>query len=241
MYDVVIPTFRRAGKLLRLLASCDKADLRGVRLYAYFDNGDAKAAESVRDYVAAGNLKNITDGNFQTKVLYAEHRAFGIWNIHLSSMASDGMFYLCDDTVVSGDAFQVAIATLERGFSGGDGVVGLCMDNLPRKSNHEGAMGLIGATFADRFPNRQCFCPDYFSFHADVELTMFARSLKRFAYCEQAKIMHYHPTYYPRETDQTHRIQRDIRSRIDVRVQKRRQRLHLLWGRDFRLVREAGT
>ena len=100
-------------------------------------------------------------------------------------------------------------------------------------------MGLIGRKFAERYSNRQCFCPDYVSFYADSEVGDYAEKINKFYYCEEAKLIHYHPAFYKNEVDEAHRQVRDKEANLDKVINAERKKLGLLWGKSFKLIRNT--
>jgi hypothetical protein len=241
-YDVVIPTFRRFDKLERFYESFRRVNDRwGLFLYLYFDNNDKETELRFIQKYGLGL------DSFEHVTLQKQYRAFGIWNSFLKNKGSGtrngGMFYLCDDIELFTDTFSVAINILENKFDG-DGVIGLNQENIQRVRGMKGfsksGMGLIGYKFAERFPDRQCFCPDYVSFKADTELGDFAASLGKFEFAEGAKITHHHPRFNKdRDDDETHHIVRDKEADLDEIIGTQRKERGFLWGKTFDRVAEG--
>lgn len=240
-FHIVVPTYHRPAKLEKMFNSLINQNLDneliaslndklGISLYVYFDNNDE---DSYRYF--SQKYGNFFLTNY--KLLNRQYRAFGIWNLHLSTLDADGMFYVCDDIEFRPDCIMIAIKTFLEKFSDTDGLLGLNQENI--KKDQDGfsanAMGLIGKKFAERFPNRQCFCPDYISFHADAELGNFARSIDKFYFCKEAKIIHYHPNYFKDLEDETHKIVREPKN-IDRETWNLRRKRNLLWGQSFELI-----
>lgn len=239
-FNIVVPTFQRPAKLEKLFNSIIQQELdevwlaenqTSIGLYVYFDNNDQASYNYFKEKFGSFFLT--------TYVLLNEQlRAFGIWNKHLSKMVADAMFYVCDDIEFAPDCIMAAVKVFTKEFPDTDGVLGLNQSNIAK--NKEGfsrsAMGMIGRKFAERFPDKCCFCPDYTSFHADAELGMFARSIGKFVYCDDAKVIHYHPTYYKELEDETHRIVREYKD-VDKEIWSLRQKKGLLWGQSFERVK----
>ena len=223
-FDLVIPTYKRKEKLERCLKSINHPN---VDIYLYFDNND------VESY-------NYFESNYPEVTCYImdkQYRAFRIWNYHLKTLKSSGMIYLCDDVELYPDALNNLFQAFETKFPDTDGVVTFNQANLPTGS--DSAMGLILRKFANRYPNNQCFCPVYVSFYADSEIGDYAKKLGKFHYCEEAKLIHYHPAFYKEEADEAHRIVRDSNQGIDKRVNAERKKRGLLWGESLTLIREG--
>lgn len=206
--DIVIPTWKRPGKLGECLRSIHAQDYKGEIV-----------VHPIED----------TDRLF----------AFGVWNRFLRSWEVGDLFaYLCDDVTLSPGCISAAVSVFERRFPDCDGVVGFHQSNIEGQSGWcRSAMGCVGRAFADRFADRQLFCPDFSRFHADSELGQFARDLDKFEYCREASLVHYHPAHTPGAMDETHGIVREPSkvARDKHAWEIRRERGHL-WGRDFSLV-----
>lgn len=249
IFDVVIPTYKRIEKLRRCLSSIFliKGLRDKIRVHIYFDNNDKEGFNSNLFYaklntVGAIDFKVFDSGTRQ--VLKKQHRAFGIWNLHLRSMVADGIFYICDDVELYPGCLMNAINDFKKLYPDTDGMIGINQCNIPL--NDEGysvfAMGLIGKRFAEHYTchHEACFCPDYKSFHADTELGLFAKSQNKFHYCQEAKLFHYHPAHCKEEIDETHNIVRKAEIvNKDRNTWNKRQKKGLLWGKSFELIAEA--
>ena len=207
--DIVIPTWRRAEKLKRCMASIETQAYTDITTHAIED----------------------TDRLF----------AFGVWNRFLATWETGDLFvYLCDDTILDPYCIAAAVREMQAKFQDTDGLVGLHQSNIAGKDGWcRSAMGVIGRKFAERFVNRQVFCPDYSRFHADSELGAYARELGKFSYCEAASLVHLHPVHNRAEMDETHVVVRDPPVvLLDKRVWERRRAIACMWGKDNMLVRE---
>jgi len=229
IFDIVIPSFKRKEKLIRCLNSIFKAKKNlkkdQIQIYIYFDNNDKIT------YNYFTNKYN----NIKCNLMNKQYRAFGIWNKHLQILDSCGMVYLCDDTQLYPETLYILFELFNQIYKNTDGILTFNQYNLESASKY--AMGLIGKKFINRFPNNQCFCPDYVSFYADAELGRFAESLNKFYFGNGIKIHHFHPAFYPNEKDSTHLLVRDEQQKIDKEVNKKRRERGLLWGKDFKLIR----
>ena len=227
--DVVIPTRDRLEKLRVCLESVKREMVDGTRVYVYFDTPD-----DIRGFLSVP-MPRIPDMELRT--VPGEYRAPDLWNYHLRHMAADAMMYLSDDVELLGDSVRVAVNEFLFHFHQyNDGVVGM------RQANLEGvvktapaAFGIVGAGFAQRFPNSQVFCPDYYHLWIDMELEWYAKSVNKFVFAEDACLNHYHPCIDPGLEDETHRRLRE-RKDLDREMWKERRKRGYLWGKDFRLV-----
>ena len=114
-------------------------------------------------------------------------------------------------------------------FPDGDGIVSI-------GKKHRVAFGLLGRKFADRFPNRQVFCPDFIHYGSDSELfrTISIWGKMAFIAHRPSSVNHARPK------DETWRLARASRGR-DHRIYFKRQEMGLNWGIEFKLIaRENG-
>jgi len=160
---------------------------------------------------------------------------FGIWNKYIRTSTADIIFWLNDDIKLFPDCIEKAVKCMVDNFPDTDGMVTLNQSNM--EQGRKGGVGLVGRKFADRFPERRCFCPDYKIFHADAELQTFAESINKFKYGEDAKVTHYHPALFKNEMDDTHINSRKQNSSSDLQIWRERKADGLLWGRDSRKLR----
>jgi hypothetical protein len=226
--DVVIPTFMREEKLRRTLASIHTA--LGVcnfpvNVKVFYSDPDEK-------------LRAEKDLDFS----WLEHKIYGsedfrapvFWNDYLKTMDADALVYLTDDVLI--DRYCLLIASEHLKKMDFDGVIGFNIDNRVEEVQPcLAAFGVLGAKFADRFPGREVFCPDYYSLFADVELEKYAKFVGRFKFEHACKLVHFHPAYAPDEADETHLWTRRRVSR-EAAFFEMRQSKGLLWGRDFERV-----
>ena len=209
--DIVIPTWRRQEKLERCLDSIQRQTYPYINVHAIND----------------------VDRLF----------AFGVWNRFLADWDNpwrdgDCFVYICDDVELSPGCIAAALCDLERLWPDGDGMVGFHQSIAGRTDGWSAsAMGLVGRAFAERFPDRQLFCPDYTRFHADAELGAYAKSLCRLSYCQGANLIHYHPAHVKSEMDETHRIVREPAAvAADKAAHEARKARGLVWGTSFERV-----
>jgi hypothetical protein len=198
-----------------------------VRVFVYVDNGDRASFDRFRKEKAFASVA--------FELLESQHRAFGVWNRHLREHPESSMMYVCDDIEIQPNCLRVVLEKLEATT---DRVIGLHQVNFTGRKESgfsRSAMGVIGRRFADRFPDRQCFCPDYTSFHADSELGKYARKVGRFLFMGDAQIVHHHPNLEPREIDETHHVVRQASGRDRERWRERTERA-LIWGESFERV-----
>lgn len=142
----------------------------------------------------------------------------------LKEFDSEYYIYASDDLVFPPDCVKHAMATMQRRFPDGFGVV-----SIARKNNC--IFGLFGRKFVDHFPDHQVFCPDYIHYCSDGELLQTVKKLKKFAFPPERKsqVEHF------REKDETWRLARKVRGR-DRKIWHKREEKSYLWGIDFNLI-----
>jgi len=218
--EIVIPTYQRKDKLIRLLNSIEQ-DV-DVVIFVYFDNNDTTWIEISEMFPQVITLP-----------LNTKHQAFGIWNHHLSKwFNSDIMVYLCDDTELYPSTINNIFYHFEDRFPDTDGLVTFKQANI---KGTDSAMGAIGRKFSQRYGSKQCFCPNYVSFYADTELGDYAKKLGKFYYAEDCLINHYHPVSGVKP-DATHWVIRGKDKEIDIKVNAQRKQANWLWGETDYLI-----
>jgi hypothetical protein len=231
--DVGVPTYMRREKLLSCIRSICEARLHcnpvAVHLHLYFslieELNEIKEHEAGKEWISY-------------HLLSEEFRAGRFWNGHLEGMEADALCYLTDDVRLDPYCLTNAWNKLQEVHF--DGVVGLNIENAKDGHPVKAAFGMIGRVYADRFPQRQVFCPEYGAFYCDEELEKYARSLGRFHFCEEAKLTHSHPDFTRDGADATHKHHRRHKFE-DVMIHNVRVKSGFLWGRDFELVDTRGT
>jgi len=137
---------------------------------------------------------------------------------------SDYYIYGSDDLTFRPDSIKCAMAKMQECFPDGFGVIALAKKN-------KCTFGLFGRKFADHFPDRQVFCPDYIHYASDSELMRCVRALGKYAYPPERDSMVLHT----RLKDETWRLARSVRTR-DHTIRDERIEKGYLWGVDFNLI-----
>lgn len=222
--DIVIPTLQRERKLRNCITSIEKARKdNDVTVYLYFNNiEEIKALQELLPFFRYSWI--------DASVLIEEYRVPAFWNAHLRRMRADAMCYLNDDVILFPDTIDKLMESYQKHFPDYDGILGINQSNLTSTSNKEGAFGVIGKKYANRFPNKQVFCPEYYRFYADYEVELYAKSIDKFIYDKEVKIVHLHGSFYGE--DKTHNSVRNWLI-TDRNIFKRRQKKKLLWGANY--------
>lgn len=192
----------------------------------------AQSYSHVKPLVVADGNKHIyrAMNDLEIMCLFNERRRDWIFSINrvLSSVASDFYVYASDDLVFDPDCIKIAMATMRRRFPDGDGVVSI-RQILEREKGCSTAFGMFGTVFANRFPNRRVFCPDYVHYYSDAELGRVASALGRLAHAENATVKH------SRRRDETWKLAHTVFQR-DKTMRAERRKRGFEWGLDFELM-----
>lgn len=213
--DIVIPTRGRAAKLIRTLESIpDAAGDVKIRIIVGFD-GDPDTAHRFEGYPLIDKM-----------FLFQGHKGSIAARNRMIRECEDAVLYAVDDIVFEKGAIESAVASMQSHFPDDDGVIGFKVSNA--NSQCKAGVGLIGNAFLQRYPDRQLFHPGYFHFGAQ-EILWAAEHLKKFYFDQNAKILHFHPSFFPKETDRTHLEARKARDK-DHELMKKREAAGLIWG-----------
>jgi len=184
--------------------------------------------------VADGNVEIFNAiRNLDLCALFNETRRDWIYSINrvVATVPSDFYVYASDDLIFDPDCIKNAMAVMRNKFPDGDGVVSI-RQILEREKGCSTAFGMFGTKFADRFPNRAVFCPDYVHYYSDAELGRVAAALNRLAHCENATVKHSRPR------DETWRLAHTVLNR-DKTVRQDRRKRGFEWGLDFELMSKS--
>jgi glycosyltransferase involved in cell wall biosynthesis len=232
--SVIIPTYQRKEKLGRCLRSLETQTYKDFSVHVFCDNNDTETYNYV---------KSITR-QFPIYAYLNDKQEFvvGSWNKFFAmNLSWDVAMWCCDDVELYEDCLEKAVNKMKEFYSDTDGVIGLAQE-CPNNSSYtyqKYGQCLLGRKFTERYPNRQVCGKFYRHFYQDTEMFLFASSLKKFYFCEEAKLKHYHPAYIQKELDRTHHIvrQKTVKD-ADVAMFAERQKRNLIWGRTFDSVEE---
>jgi len=227
LIDIVIPTLNRKDKLNNCINSillASKEVPYFIRVYVYYSDKT--------EFYQGLELYMTPDTYVIPKLLDFKYEASLFWNRHLQLTQANLMFYLNDDIILYKDCIKNACESMLEHFYNMDGVIGLNQTNLPSNQTVKAAFGVIGKTFADRFPERKVFCEDYKRFYLDLELEKYATSINKFFFDKEARLTHLHPGFTSNGADSTHDnvrqyLQQDKRTYFD-RLSK-----DYLWGKNY--------
>lgn len=228
--DIVLPSYNRIEKLRKCLESIieSKKELLSkdsANIYIYFSRQEDM--NNIMNYI-------LPSQTLQYIIYEKSFKHSEFWNDHFKIMKSDALCFLNDDTELLSDCLKSAIPFLYQYNT--DCVVGFNQINCGGDPlTCSSAFGLIGKVFADRFPERKVFCPDYNCLYVDEELGKFAKDINKFVYCKEAQLNHWHPAWTKEKPDDTH-LYNKINKPKDIKIYKLRQQKGLLWGKSFETI-----
>ena len=149
--------------------------------------------------------------------IFSVNRVFREWD-------SDYYIFASDDLIFPRDCIKDAVETMREYFPDGYGVVAIGKKGWT-------SFGLFGIKWAEHFPNRQVFCPDYIHFCSDKELLDTTQRLNKYA-CpvnRENQVEHF------RLKDKTRKLARKVRKRDNL-IRDERKEKGYLWGINFNLI-----
>ena len=212
---IAIPTCssNRIPMLLRTVRSIQAGEYKNVHPVIVAD-GNSHIYE-----VANKELHNVT-------VIANKERKDWVFSINrvLKEFDSDYYIFASDDLVFPPDCIKCAMARMQECFPDGFGVVSIGKKNKT-------TFGLFGRKWADHFPDRQVFCPDFIHYAGDSELMRTVRTLGKYAFPPKrdSSVQHHRPK------DDTWRLARGVRTR-DHAIRNERYEKGYMWGVDFNLI-----
>jgi len=212
---IIIPTCssERIPMLIKTVESIQAGTYKNVHPVIVAD-GNPKIFE-----VANKRLHNVS-------VLKNDKRMDWVFSINrvLKELDSDYYIYGSDDLFFPPRLIEYAMVTMKKRFPDGFGVISI-------GKKHRSAFGLFGRKWADHFPDRQVFCPDFIHYAGDSELHRTVMKLGKFAFPPERDEMVRHA----RMKDETWRLARRVRTR-DHTIRTEREAKGYMWGVDFNLV-----
>ena len=212
---IAIPTCssNRIPMLIQAVKSIQAGSYKNVHPVIVAD-GNPHIAE-----VANKQLHNVT-------VISNTERRDWVFSINrvLKEFDSDYYIFASDDLIFPPDCIECAIARMQECFPDGFGVVSIGKKN-------KCTFGLFGRKFADHFPDRQVFCPDFIHYAGDSELMRTVRELGKYAFPPKRDSSVQHS----RLKDDTWRLARGVRTR-DHMIRDERYAKGYIWGVDFNLI-----
>jgi glycosyltransferase involved in cell wall biosynthesis len=219
-FVIVIPTRNRQDSLSRTLKSIPIPDFRVSVVVAC--DGDRETFNRIW----TGDMPG---GKHVEPFLIADHSGSVAARNEAIKWASDlfpesGILYAVDDIVFKPGFVPALLKAYNTAFRADDGVLGIRQED----SHHPAGVGLVGASFLARYPNKALFCPEYWHFAAQ-EIQWLADAVGKWAYTEEVWVEHFHPALKKAPIDQTHR---DARAKIqrDEQVRKQRAEGGQIWG-----------
>jgi glycosyltransferase involved in cell wall biosynthesis len=214
--EVIVPTRNRLVKLRRMIESVPlTADGRPVTVTIVSD-GDVETVVA---------LRGLVDPHLEIR--YVEKHRGAVYCRNLATQrAKDAVLYATDDIEFGPQSIEAAARMMAEKFPDDDGIVGFAQTGNGKYSR--AGVALVGQAFLRRYPGKNLFFPGYFHF-ACQEVLRAALTLDRFAFCEEAKLVHFHPSFDRNFVDHTHVEARKYRGR-DKGLSFQRDSQGLTWG-----------
>jgi len=217
---IIIPTCSsgRIPMLIKTVESIQAGSYKDFHVVIVAD-GSSEIYEKMGDYFEKQPSEDVA-------IILNKERMDWIFSINrvLKEFDSDYYIFGSDDLVFPPDCITCAMTKMQECFPDGFGVVSIGKKNKT-------TFGLFGRKFADHFPGRQVFCPDYIHYASDSELFRTVRHLGKYAFPPKRDSSVQHS----RLKDETWRISRSARSR-DHAIRDERWKKGYMWGVDFNLI-----
>lgn len=221
---VMISSYDRIDTLKKAIRSVENSTYQDLSLAVIID-GHAEAYKEIKRFLRKVNLDSL--------LLFNKHRRDIVfsYNKTIKLISEGAVLYATDDIEFRPVCIARAVMEMMRRYPKGDGQIGLnqLQNGYPKGRRY--AFSLIGRRMIERFPNSIVFCPDYLHFNLDRELGIFAQTIHRFVFCEEAILDHY------RIADNTTRLGLNIYKQ-DRATWNERQKRKWLWGKNFHLLKE---
>ncbi len=227
--DIAIPTLHRPEKLTVCVESILNGRYPNVRVHILWSdfNEMPRYGKQFRH-----DARVVTQQTDYSKVSTC-------WNNFVKQSDADLILFLCDDCALDIDCLVNASDALYKHFPDGDGLIGLNVTNYPPswpEAITQYGFRLVGKKFHERFPEGQAYCPEYYRFYVDTEMGMYSKLVGKFAFCEDARMKHFHPNAPGGTLDDTHYANRGEKQKWDIEIWKARQAKGYLWGKDLNIV-----
>lgn len=227
--DIAIPTLHRREKLTVCVNSILNGQYSNVRVYILWTDFN-EMTRYVRQF------------QHDTRVIIQQtdySKVSTCWNDFVKQSDAGLILFLCDDCALEPDCLTNASNALHKHFPDGDGIIGLNVTNYPPswpEAITQYGFRLVGKKFHARFPEGQAYCPEYYRFYVDTEMGMYSKLVGKFAFCEDARMQHFHPNAPGGTLDETHYANRGEKQKWDNEIWKARQAKGYLWGKDLNIV-----
>ena len=232
--DIIIPTFKRAEKLKRCLDSIIAQTYQDWECLVVINGDDAETPKM---------LEKIDDKRIWFKTRGWNSYVIGAWNYYFEKFFKkrnrDAVMWVVDDVELKPNCLEEAVKEMRYLFPDLDGVIGLhqeCPDTPSYTFKWYGQV-LLGKKFIERYEavGYKVCCPAYKHFYQDEEMYMFALDLNRFSSCQEAQLIHYHPSFLKTNIDEAHnKVRFDIKKQ-DTNTYVERRKKGLIWGKSWEL------
>lgn len=232
--DIVIPTFKRAEKLKRCLESIKKQTHKDWECLVVINGNDNETPKM---------LEKINDERIWFKTRGWNSYVIGAWNYYFENFFKkrnrDAVMWIVDDVELKDNCLEEAVKEMNYSFPDLDGVIGIhqkCPDHSSYTFKWYGQV-LLGKNFIENYApvNYKVCCPAYKHFYQDEEMWLFANSLGKFMNCEDAQLIHYHPSFLKNNIDEAHNKVRFEVKKQDLTTYTERRKKGLIWGNTWEI------
>jgi hypothetical protein len=214
--EIVVPTRNRIEKLLRMLESVKPAARDFPIRITIVCDGDRDTARLLPP-----------PGWVDFKVIFSDGHNGAVYCRNLATAeAEDAVLYATDDIAFEKESIEAAAKASLLCFPEDDGVVGFSQTGNGKYS--PAGVALVGKNFLAHYPKKELFFPGYFHF-ACQEVYRAAVARGRFFFCQDARLVHFHPSFDRDEADETHKEARKHRGK-DKALSFTRDGAGLTWG-----------
>jgi len=228
--SIIVPTRNRYTKLVRMINSLPSPS--GGKRTVEIDERKVSVELLIMCDKDAGSYKQLGKNQDILGINF-----LAVTKIHEGSVAcrnvliqyvEDALLYATDDITFHKNAIESAIASMDKHFPDGDGVIGFHQENA--SSYCPSGVALVGQKFLLRYPDKKLFCPQYKHF-ACQEINRLGIITDRIKVDFNAQIWHDHPAFYKASMDRTHREARRWRQH-DLEISTARKKMNLTWGNE---------
>jgi hypothetical protein len=214
--DLVVATRKRYSKLMRMLGTVPGDFI--IKNHIVFDGDLTGYGKFIQEKVSYGVPYLVPT---QSGSVYCRN--------HVTQHCDDGVLIACDDIEFELHAIELAFNHFQEEFPDDDGVVGFNQWNAKPEGNFcWTGVCLVGQKFLQRYPKKMLLYPAYNHF-ATREIEWLASKLGKLYKSEQSRIFHYHPDWFKKEMDTTHKEAR-VEKKADAALKLARRKMGLLWG-----------
>lgn len=235
--DIVVPTYNRPEKLKRCLDSIIAQTYTNWECLVVINGNDEFTPKMLDEY------STHVDKRIWYKTRGWNSYVIGAWNYYFEKFFKkrnrDAVMWIVDDVELKPTCLEEAVKEMQLLIPDLDGVVGIHQEcpGHPSYTFKWYGQVLLGKKFIERYApvNYKVCCPAYKHFYQDEEMFIFARNLGKFTVCEEAQLIHYHPSFLKDNIDEAHnKVRFDVKKQ-DTSIYVERRKKGLIWGESWEL------